>query len=71
MPEETFKQHLDALAKCRLEKPKKLRTLSSKWWEVIATNEYNFNKDREEVRIPRLNFWLQKAANSVQPTGIK
>ncbi|EDO37735.1 predicted protein [Nematostella vectensis] len=64
MTDEEFKNHIDALAVRRLDKPKKLRTETQKHWGEILTRQYNFDRDNVEVAFLRtltkddlLNFY--------------
>lgn len=49
MCEEEFERHKEALAAQRLEKPKKLVTLTSRYWAEISSQQYNFNRPEIEV----------------------
>ena len=49
MSDEEFKNHIEALAVKRLEKPKKLSSECMKHWKEILSRQYNF--DRGESRI--------------------
>ena len=49
MSDDDFIRNKEALADRRLEKPKKLSTLSSKFWLEILSKQFNFNRDRIEV----------------------
>lgn len=42
MTEESFEGHKKALAVKRLEKPKKLKTETKKYWTEILMNQYHF-----------------------------
>lgn len=49
MPAEEFQRHKEALSAQRLEKPKKLAGLSSRFWLEITTQQYNFDRVNIEV----------------------
>ncbi|XP_017301100.1 insulin-degrading enzyme [Diaphorina citri] len=49
MPDEEFQSHKEALSAQRLEKPKKLSGLSSRFWLEITTQQYNFDRANIEV----------------------
>ena len=49
MDEAEFKQHVEALASKRLEKPKKLSVRNGRYWSEILSQHYNFNRDEIEV----------------------
>jgi secreted Zn-dependent insulinase-like peptidase len=50
MSEESFKEHVEALATKRLEKPKKLSARNGRYWSEILSQHYNFHRDTLEVR---------------------
>jgi len=50
MSEESFKEHVEALATKRLEKPKKLSSRNARFWSEILSQHYNFDRDNLEVR---------------------
>ena len=50
MSEEGFKEHVEALATKRLEKPKKLSARNGRYWSEILSQHYNFHRDQLEVR---------------------
>lgn len=49
MSEEDFLKHRMALAKRRLERPKKLSHLTVQWWLEVTSNQYHFSRDQVEV----------------------
>ena len=49
MSGEEFLRHLDALIQRRLEKPKKMSSLTARWWTEIVSNQYNFDRETIEV----------------------
>ena len=49
MEQEEYKQHVEALASKRLEKPKKLSVRNGRYWSEILSQHYNFNRDEIEV----------------------
>uniref|UniRef100_A0A6A7G139 Insulin-degrading enzyme n=1 Tax=Hirondellea gigas TaxID=1518452 RepID=A0A6A7G139_9CRUS len=49
MSEEDFVKHREALIQRRLEKPKKMSSLSTRWWTEIVCNQYNFDRENVEV----------------------
>lgn len=49
MSNEEFESNKTALAARRLEKPKKLAHLASKFWMEILSQQYNFDRDKLEV----------------------
>merc|ERR1719476_571316 len=49
MEQEEFKQHVEALASKRLEKPKKLGVRNGRFWSEILSQHYNFDRDQIEV----------------------
>ena len=49
MEDEEFRQHVEALASKRLEKPKKLSVRNGRYWSEILSQHYNFNRDEIEV----------------------
>ncbi|KAF2362602.1 Peptidase M16 N-terminal [Trinorchestia longiramus] len=53
MSDEDFARHRDALIDRRLEKPKKMATLTMQWWTEIICNQYNFDRDNIEVECLR------------------
>ena len=53
MPEEEFETHKTALATKKLEKPKQLKKLTSRYWHEISTRLYNF--DRVEMEVKQLH----------------
>ncbi|XP_034244574.1 insulin-degrading enzyme isoform X2 [Thrips palmi] len=53
MDEEEFEKHKEAVAVKRLEKPKKLSTLTSIFWREIVSQLYHFDRDNVEVEYMR------------------
>merc|ERR1712228_604451 len=53
MEDEEFKQHVEALATKRLEKPKKLSVRNGRYWSEILSQHYNFDRDEIEVALLR------------------
>ncbi|CAJ0561255.1 unnamed protein product, partial [Mesorhabditis spiculigera] len=53
MPDTEFKDHVDALANKRLEKPKNLKQRYNKLWSEIAHREFHFNRAEDEVALLR------------------
>lgn len=53
MPDESFERHREALIDRRLEKPKKLISLTMRWWAEIVSNQLNFDRDNIEVECIR------------------
>lgn len=51
--DEEFERHKEALAAIRLEKPKKLYSQTSKYWNEITSQQYNFDRDNIEVAVLR------------------
>lgn len=49
MEDSEYKQHVEALAHKRLEKPKKLSVRNGRYWSEILSQHYNFNRDEIEV----------------------
>lgn len=49
MTEEEFNRHKESLAVRRLEKPKKMTTLSAIFWSEISVQQYNFDRANIEV----------------------
>lgn len=49
MSEEEFNRHKTSLANQRLEKPKKMTTLSAIFWSEITNRQYNFDRANIEV----------------------
>ncbi|XP_059471054.1 insulin-degrading enzyme isoform X2 [Neocloeon triangulifer] len=49
MSEEEFERHKQALAVHRLEKPKKMSTLTQQYWYEISCQQYCFDRDNIEV----------------------
>ena len=49
MSEEEFREHVEALATKRLEKPKKLSARNGRYWSEILSQHYNFHRDNLEV----------------------
>lgn len=49
MTDEEFKNHIEALAVRRLDKPKKLSSECSRHWKEILSRQYNFDRDNIEV----------------------
>ena len=56
MDEAEFKQHVEALASKRLEKPKKLSVRNGRYWSEILSQHYNFNRDEIEVLWQNMNM---------------
>lgn len=50
MTEEGFREHVEALATKRLEKPKKLSARNGRYWTEILSQHYNFLRDTLEVK---------------------
>ena len=44
-----FQQHVEALAKNILEKPKRMSQRNSRYWSEILCKQYNFDRDELEV----------------------
>lgn len=44
-----FERHVTALAASRLQRPKRLFTLASKYWSEITCQYFKFDRDRIEV----------------------
>lgn len=53
MSEEEFEKHKEAVAVKRLEKPKKLSSLTSIFWREIVSQLYHFDRDNVEVEYMR------------------
>jgi len=53
MEDDEFKQHVEALATKRLEKPKKMGVRNGRFWSEILSQHYNFNRDEIEVECLR------------------
>lgn len=53
MSDDEFEKHKEAVAVKRLEKPKKLSTLSSVFWREIVSQLYHFDRDNVEVEYLR------------------
>ncbi|KAK2572346.1 Insulin-degrading enzyme [Acropora cervicornis] len=49
MSEQEFRNHVEALAVRRLDKPKKLSSECTKHWKEILSRQYNFDRDNVEV----------------------
>ncbi|XP_062560794.1 insulin-degrading enzyme isoform X2 [Armigeres subalbatus] len=49
MTDEEFKRHKEALAAMKLEKPKRLSTQFSRFWNEISLQQYHFNRAQVEV----------------------
>jgi insulysin len=49
MTQESFDNHVEALATKRMEKPKKMSTQNAKFWGEIVSQQYNFERDDLEV----------------------
>lgn len=49
MSPDDFECNKQALSVRRLERPKKLYQLASKFWAEIVSQQYNFDRDRVEV----------------------
>ncbi|XP_013403642.1 insulin-degrading enzyme [Lingula anatina] len=49
MTDDIFKKHVEALAKKRLEKPKKMSAQNGKLWSEINCKQYNFDRDEIEA----------------------
>ncbi|XP_065349184.1 insulin-degrading enzyme-like [Cloeon dipterum] len=49
MSDEKFERHKQALAALRLEKPKKMKNLTSRYWTEISDQTYCFDRDNIEV----------------------
>lgn len=49
LTEEEFVRHRDAHIQRRLEKPKKMSSLTIRWWTEIICNQYNFDRENLEV----------------------
>lgn len=49
MSDDDFKNHVEALAVKKLEKPKKLTTECARHWKEIFMRQYNFDRDNIEV----------------------
>ena len=49
MDETEFRQHVEALATKRLEKPKKLSVRNGRYWSEILSQHFNFDRDEIEV----------------------
>lgn len=71
MDEEEFKTHVEALAVSKLEKPKSLSELSSRFWCEIMIQEYNFDRRNTDVAMLRtltkqdvMEFFSQFEENS-------
>lgn len=47
--DEEFERHREALAAQRLEKPKRLASLSARFWSEIISQQYNFDRANIEV----------------------
>ncbi|XP_008554389.2 insulin-degrading enzyme isoform X1 [Microplitis demolitor] len=67
MSEEEFNRHKTSLANQRLEKPKKMTTLSAIFWSEITNRQYNFDRANIEVAYLRtitksqiLDFYNEK-----------
>lgn len=46
MTDEEFKNHIEALAVRRLDKPKKLSSECSRHWKEILSRQYNFDRGK-------------------------
>ncbi|GAB6025052.1 hypothetical protein CHUAL_010157 [Chamberlinius hualienensis] len=55
MSDDEFERHRESLIALRLEKPKKLFSQTSKYWNEITCQQYNFERDSVEVSVLR-NF---------------
>ena len=53
LTDEQFQRHKEALVQRRLERPKKMQSLSMRWWSEIVSNQYNFDRDNVEVEFIR------------------
>lgn len=51
MPEKEFEEHKTALTNIRLERPKKLSSMATKYWNEITAEQYHFNRDIAEVDV--------------------
>ena len=49
MTDEEFKNHIEALAVRRLDKPKKLSSECSKHWKEILSRQYNFDRGNNMI----------------------
>ncbi|XP_029196361.2 insulin-degrading enzyme-like [Acropora millepora] len=49
MSDQEFRNHVEALAVRRLDKPKKLSSECTKHWKEILSRQYNFDRDNVEV----------------------
>ena len=49
MPDKIFETHKQALIQRKSEKPKKLSSLSARWWGEISDNQLHFNRNAIEV----------------------
>lgn len=54
MSDDDFKNHVEALAVKKLEKPKKLTTECARHWKEIFMRQYNFDRGEESY------FFLNK-----------
>uniref|UniRef100_A0A915BTP0 Insulin-degrading enzyme n=1 Tax=Parascaris univalens TaxID=6257 RepID=A0A915BTP0_PARUN len=53
MSDEELRSHMESVATKRLEKPKKLKLLTDKYWKEVTDRSYQFNRDEVEVGIMR------------------
>ena len=49
MDKTEFNQHVEALAKNILEKPKRMNQRNGRYWSEIWRKQFNFNRDEVEV----------------------
>ena len=57
MPAEEFKQNVEALAAKRLEKPKRLMGLSSKFWGEINNRQFHFHRGTIKLEVFSPCIW--------------
>ncbi|XP_076547139.1 insulin degrading metalloproteinase isoform X2 [Osmia lignaria lignaria] len=73
LTEEEFNRHKESLAVRRLEKPKKMTTLSAIFWSEISVQQYNFDRANIEVAYLRtitqeqiMKFYEELLRNDIQ-----
>ncbi|XP_003701355.1 insulin degrading metalloproteinase isoform X2 [Megachile rotundata] len=73
MSDEEFERHKESLAVRRLEKPKKITTLSAIFWNEISIQQYNFDRANIEVAYLRtitreqiLKFYEEMLQSDIQ-----
>lgn len=51
MSDQEFRNHVEALAVRRLDKPKKLSSECTKHWKEILSRQYNFDRGRDNFKL--------------------